>query len=50
VREPDDEPADEHRQRALARQQLVQIVGPDFLFCLGAVDPDVGGASIAPVV
>jgi hypothetical protein len=28
----------------------VQIVGPDFFLGLGAVDPDVGGAGIAPVV
>ena len=50
MREPDDEPPMKHRQRALARQQFVQVVGPDFLFRLGAVDPDVGGAGIAPVV
>src|ERR1700685_3069266 len=28
----------------------MQIVGPDLFFGLGAVDPDVGGAGIAPVV
>ena len=46
MREPDDEPPMNTGSAPLR----VQVVGPDFLFGLGAVDPNVGGAGIAPIV
>ena len=50
MREPDDEPPMNTGSAPLRDNNLVQIVGPDFFFGLGAVDADIGGAGIAPVV
>ena len=42
--------ADERRQRVEPEQQLAQILGPDLVLGIAALERDAGGAAIAPVV
>ena len=42
--------ADDRRHHAELLEQRMQVVGPDFVFRLAAVEGHIGGAAIAPVV